>query len=150
MAGASTLSEEETYRAIGRFIFEFSQLEHTLKICVAKAAGIKDEFFAAVMSQDFALLCTMALVILPSALQSQKPGNIDHVINECRRLNDERVRVVHGLWTPQKRGGTVAHVSRTKLKPTFSRWQAGHLEKQADIARKLSTTVWGLAYPITR
>ena len=151
MAGASTLSEEETYRAIGRFIAEFSQLENILKMCVANAAGVKDEFFPAVMSHDFALTCTMALEVLPRVLQPEKHIDaVANVINGCRALNDDRVRVVHGLWRPHKKGGTLGHVSRTKLRPTFTRQQAAHLEEQADVARKLRIEIWEWYHGLAR
>ncbi len=49
---------EETYHAIGRFIFEFSQLEFCLRFHTGTEAGVESQHFNAIMTQDFALLCT--------------------------------------------------------------------------------------------
>jgi hypothetical protein len=41
------LEAEKTYRAIGRFMYEFSQAEYTLRHAVGEELGIKDEYFSA-------------------------------------------------------------------------------------------------------
>jgi hypothetical protein len=51
------------YREIGRFIFQFSQLEYTLRYHVAEMARIGDEYFDIVTSGlDFAKLCPAGAV----------------------------------------------------------------------------------------
>jgi hypothetical protein len=52
-------ADDRFFSAIGRFIFEFSQLEYTLKHHVAEQVDLKDEYFTAVMVHDFAALLTM-------------------------------------------------------------------------------------------
>jgi hypothetical protein len=129
---------EATYRAIGRFMFEFSQLEFTIRIRVALEAGIKDEHLMALMTHDFAILCTAALeVLLPSLHGKETKEGLRGLINDCRKLNNVRVRVAHGLWVPFDEGGTVHHVSRSNLKPSMNIDQAKHLEAQADEANRV-------------
>src|SRR5262245_24165138 len=51
---------EETLLAIGRFIYEFSQLEFAIRALVAEKAGVGDEHFSAIMVHDVALLFNAA------------------------------------------------------------------------------------------
>ena len=57
-------SEDRWFSAIGRFIFEFSQLEATLKYYVAHAINLQDRHFNSIMTQDFSMLCTIAETVL--------------------------------------------------------------------------------------
>jgi hypothetical protein len=66
--GQSDVDAESTYHAIGHFMFEFSQLEYAIKHYVAEAVGIQEMHYHAVMSHDFALLCTVATEVLSQKL----------------------------------------------------------------------------------
>jgi hypothetical protein len=125
---------EETYLAIGRFIYEFSQLEHTLRVFTGTEAGIEEEHFNAVMTHDFSLLCTVAQEVIGKGFTEDKRRRLADIIKEFRKLNDIRVRVAHGLWVPFQGGGTVHHLSRSTLKVKMSAGQAAELEKAADSA----------------
>jgi len=111
-------------------MFEFSQLEFSIKYAVSEAAGIKDKHFDAIMVYDFALLCTIAVQVLGEPWDEAKKQELNRIIAKCRSLNDERVRVAHGLWVPFRDGGVVHHVPRS-LKAVRLVGQASHLEKQA-------------------
>ena len=129
---------EETYLAIGRFMFEFSQLEMSLRNFTALEAGVKDRYFDAVMTHDFSLLCTIAQELLGLSWESEgKKTKFLGIIKECRKLNDVRVRVAHGLWVPFRGGGTVHHVSRSSLKAKMSSDQAQELEERAKAVNQL-------------
>jgi hypothetical protein len=62
---------------------------------------------------------------------------IKDLLNDFRALNDNRNRVVHGLWVPFKDGGTVHYVPRGNLKSNSAVDQAVALEKLADKACRL-------------
>jgi len=128
---------EPTFLAIGRFMFEFSQLEYTIKHHIAEAVRLDEKFIDPVMTHDFALLCTAAKQILGEAMADEKRKRLNDILKECHSLNQERVRVAHGLWVPFREGGVVHHVARTSLKTTRTVGQAEHLEKQADRANGL-------------
>jgi hypothetical protein len=121
---------ELTYKAIGRFIFEFSQLEAALKYYIAEKCEIKDEHFATLMVHDFAMLCSIARKVLV-ADDDVDGKELNRIISDCRKMNDVRVRVAHGLWVPFMQGGTVHHMSRQSLKPRMSHDQTQELEKNA-------------------
>ncbi len=161
-------SEDRWFNAIGRFIFEFSQLEAILKYYVAQAINLQDRHFNSIMTQDFSILCTIAETVLlrgtnqndihlvhPSFLEHPstrtKQGEerglfsdaLEHdkklkaLIKECRDLNEDRVRIVHGLWNIGEGGGKVHHVSRNSLKDRAYFDQADHLASRADQACSL-------------
>lgn len=138
MATTSIITEEAVYQAIGKFIFAFSQLEYMLKEHVGCEAGVKDEHFTAMMTHDFALLCSIALDVLgKSCKDDEEKEELRAIITDCRKLNDVRVKVVHGLWVPFMDGGRVWHVSRNSLKPSMNVEQASELEHYCSIANQL-------------
>ena len=62
------VAEENTYRAIGRFIFEFSQVEYTIRHYLAGEIGLHEEHFAAVVeSYEVGMLCSVAIEVLQRA-----------------------------------------------------------------------------------
>jgi hypothetical protein len=129
---------DETYLAIGHFMFEFSQLEMALRHFTALEAGVKDRYFNAVMTHDFSLLCTMAQELMGRSWKSSdKQKRFAEIIKQCRKMNDVRVRVAYGLWVPFKGGGTLHHVSRSSLKSQMSADQANELEERAKATNQL-------------
>ena len=49
MGRAENETAEKTYRAIGRFMFEFSQVEYTIRHHLAEEIGLKEKHFSAVV-----------------------------------------------------------------------------------------------------
>jgi len=125
-------AEEKVYRAIGRFIFEFSQVEYTIRHYLTEEIGIKEEHFTPVVeSFDVATLCNVANKIFAMRRPGQFAARIEKGIHRFFDLNNVRNRVAHGLWVPFRDGGTVHHVPR-KLNAVRLQNQAGELEKRAD------------------
>jgi hypothetical protein len=138
-------SEDKFYSSIGRFIFEFSQLEYTIRYRLAEHIGLKDEFFDTFMSHDFSMLCNIAERVLlgvlasaeidpeldplakgspPAILQKKKESpdkcatrerEVKELITDCRNLGSERNRIVHGLWYIAEQHGVLYHTPRHKL-----------------------------------
>jgi hypothetical protein len=139
-------NQEATYRAIGRFMFEFSQLEYALRYYTGAVAGLKEDDFTAVMSHDVAHLCTVATQVLGQRCDEKQRQELSTIIKEVRRLNDIRVRVAHGLWVPFQDGGTVHQVSRHTLKTQMRVDQANELDREAsstnDARAALEQFVW--------
>jgi hypothetical protein len=124
---------EKTYRAIGRFIFAFSQVEYTIRHYLGEAIELKEDYFTPVIeSYDVAMLCKVALEIFAKQRSGKTFDRIKKEIDLFMRINNEiRTRVAHGLWNPHNEGGTVGHVPRS-LKAIVSPNQAEELEKVAD------------------
>ena len=126
---------EKTYRAIGRFIFAFSQVEYTIRHHLAEEIGLDENHFAAVVeSYDVGVLCSVAIEIFTKTRSEKNAARIKELINNFRRLNEDRKRVAHGLWIPSKEGGTVHYVPRNSPKPSRAANQAEALKKRADDA----------------
>jgi hypothetical protein len=168
-------SDDRWFSAIGRFIFEFSQLEYTLKHYIAEAIGLKEQHFNSIMSHDFARLCGVAQTVLlqtsadpTSFLESdwgeeqmaprfaaalkplmdeqdaqkvQRTNRLRELLKECKSLNEDRVRVVHGLWMIGEGTGELDHVSRSTLTNGSYFRDPDKLAKKADDARHLRTEI---------
>ena len=161
MSAVEQAGAERTYRAIGRFIFEFSQVEYTIRYYLADQIGLHEEHFSAIVeSYDVALLITVAKQVFKKPLhsgaisaaflhgprpaylrdfraQNDRGDRIETLLNRFLEFNFYRNRVAHGLWVPSMDGGTVVHVPRNKLTPARFADQAVELEKRADELCKL-------------
>ena len=134
MGQAEDEAAEKTYRAIGRFMFEFSQVEYTIRHHLAEEIGLKEEHFSAVVeSYEVGALTTVAIEVFKKS-RGDDAATIWKLLNKFRGMNDERKRVAHGLWVPFKDGGTVHHVPRNNLKSRMDANQAAALDKLADAA----------------
>jgi hypothetical protein len=126
------LEAEKTYRSIGLFMFEFSQVEYSLRKAVGEELALKSEHADAVTSTfDVGVLCNLAMMLFGDR------GDMKKLINRFRELNNTRQRVAHGLWVPADDGGFVHHIARTNLKGVIYRQQADALEKLAEEASGL-------------
>jgi hypothetical protein len=129
---------EKTYRAIGRFVFEFSQAEYTIRHYLAEEIGLDEQHFTVVVeSYDVGLLCNVATEVFAKGRLGRNAAQIKELINCFRSINDKRNRVAHGLWVPFQDGGTVHHVSRRRLTSERFENQAETLEKLADETSQL-------------
>lgn len=125
-------TRESTYRAIGRFIHQFASIEWTLRYYLAQAVKLDLHYMDAVVTHDFALLCTAVNSVYSDILKTDDEKKLlKKLISQCRAMNDTRVKVVHGQWFPWADGGWVSHRSRQNLKLENSTGMAALLEKQA-------------------
>ena len=128
---------EKTYRAIGRFMFEFSQVEYTIRHYLAEEIGLGEEHFSAIIeSYEVGALTTVAIESFKKS-RGNDAVLIGKLLNKFRGMNDERKRVAHGLWVPSKDGGTVHYVPRNKLSPERFADQARNLEEHANSLSQL-------------
>lgn len=134
--------DEQYYSSIGRFISEFSHLEFQFKIYISIEIKLSDEDFDPILSHDFALLCTIAQNILSRGLDKDRVERLKSLIGKCRKLNDNRVRVVHGWWNISRRSGTLHHVSRQRLESSSHFKDAAEVAALADEAASLNSELW--------
>jgi len=125
------------FQLIGEFIFWFSQLEFTIKVRLSSALNLPDGLLDAVTAPyDFAMLCTVTSVVLAHKFPEGKK-DIENVLNKCRDLNNDRVRIAHGMWTQGKDGLMASHVSRQKLQLKHFYENQVELSKLTERARQL-------------
>ena len=139
--------DQETFAArlqsdfldIGALVVEFSQLEFTIRFALANAIRLDHQYFDVVLSAfDFATLCRVTSAILQQQRPEEKEA-IERLYNQCLELNNERVRVAHGLWTLA--GGGARVVSRNSFKATYHFTEEGELQRLAAKAQRLMQAV---------
>jgi hypothetical protein len=122
MSDADQATTEQTFRAIGRFMYEFSQVEYTIRVYLAQEIRLSDEHFHVAMALDVALLCNVTKKVFAKVPAAAR---ITAAINEFFEINAVRTRVAHGLWVPFREGGSVHHVSRNTREPHLRRRDGG-------------------------
>ncbi|MCK1271370.1 MULTISPECIES: hypothetical protein [unclassified Bradyrhizobium] len=128
--------EEQLYRAIGYFIYWFSQLEFTIKARLANALKLDEEsmFDIIIGPYDFAMLCTVTKQTLMRTAPEPTKGKIKSFFNACHALNQKaRLVVAHGTWTY----AGARHVSRSTLAATTHFAKVEDLEAFGQEARRL-------------
>lgn len=147
--GPGPADQEPIYREIGRFVFQFSQLEYTLRYHVAEMARIDDEFFDIVTSPlDFAKLCSMLLALSAKEKGGKADPALKDLISECHDVNAIRIRVVHGLWVVGSGHDRAIHTSRNSMKSEVYFDRPGDLDAQADRCAKLRSEIENAIYAI--
>ena len=131
---------EKTYRAIGHFIFQFSQTEYSIRRLLGHEIKLDERFVPTILqSYDVGALCNVAKEIFKMTRPAEEAEEIAGLINRFYKLNAERQRVAHGVWVPYFRGGMVQHISRNSLKTVTHEDQASVLEKWAEEAGAIRT-----------
>ena len=126
-------TREKTYRAIGRFIFEFSQVEFAVRHHLFEEIELKENYFDAIISSyDVTLLCKIAEEVFGTSRAPENAKAIKKLLGKFHDFINERNRVAHGLWVPSKNGGTVHHASRQNIKSKEAANRADALERMAD------------------
>jgi len=129
------MSEPEVYLAIGQFVFWFSKLESILKADLAGLLDLENQHFDPVTSAfDFAQLCSVLKAIKRKGSTSETTKRVDDYFKQCMKINDERVRVVHGDWTLTG----VRVVSRGSREPKIYFSDLAELLRWADKAKELA------------
>lgn len=127
-AAFEVMQSEEFFRAIGEFIFKFSQLEYSIKSALASYLKLRDDQFDVVVGPyDFAMLCTVAEKTIKLDFEDDFHPALKSFFNRCRVLNDLRVVVAHGSWSV--RGAR--HASRRSLEARMHFEQPANLVKAA-------------------
>jgi hypothetical protein len=130
------------FQAIGAFVFEFSQLDFTIRAFLAGLLKLPDAQFDIVTGPyDFAMLCRVSREIAIQRFPKQKAA-IEDVFNRCLKLNDDRVKVAHGMWSDTTDGRLAArHVGRNSLKAKFYFGDPKELPGLRETAQKLMKEV---------
>lgn len=112
------MQSEKFFRAIGEFIFRFSQLEYLIKSALASYLKLRsDQFDVVVGPYDLAMLCTVAEKTIKLDFDEQYQPALKSFFNKCRKINQERVVVAHGAWsTDGARSANGSHGSDAQLR----------------------------------
>jgi hypothetical protein len=132
----------DLYREIGRFVFEYSQLEFELRRIFRTKVRIAiehDDIMTA--GFDFARLC--AALLAASAIEEDgKPDPaLAKLLNQCKRVNEVRIAVVHGRWSSTYGGDRAIHVGRNSMKQERMFEYEGDLDEHSDAIVKLRADI---------
>jgi hypothetical protein len=133
----------EGTRAIGNFMFEFSQLEFTVRAVLQGRLKIEKEFFDIVIGPyDFRILCAVTMRV--SCIRfPERTDELKKLFNECQTLNDKRVHIAHGVWTEGEEGFSLRFFNRQRLEADFVDYSADDLNRLAEKAQDLMQRVLG-------
>ena len=122
---------------LGRFLFEFSQLEFTIRFVLANRLGLSEAHFDIVTSPyDFNTLCNVTCKVSCIKYPEEKK-ELAKLFNACRELNNTRVIVAHGMWTDDADGLSARHVARGSLEPKFHSFKKDEWLRLSEEAQKL-------------
>jgi hypothetical protein len=104
-----------------------------MRHAVAQEVKIDFQFYHAVMTQDFAMLCSAFNAVFSQTLKTEhQKKRLKAVVSRARQLNDVRVKIVHGVqWDEDYDGGILLHVSRQSLEMQDLKGMAALLEREA-------------------
>ena len=124
---------EKTYRAIGRFMFEFSQVEYTIRHYLAEEIGLNEEHFAAVVeSYDVGVLCTVTIEVFTRRGRMKRlPASKNSLNVSASSMMTGNVSPT-GSGCPSKKVGPcitcpVAALNRVGLRIRLRRWNNGQM-----------------------
>lgn len=130
------------YREIGRFVFEYSQLETDLRRIFRRKVGFTldhDDIMTA--GFDFARLCT-ALIAASAIEEGGKADQaLEKLIKACHDVNTVRIAVVHGRWSSTYGGDRAIHVARGSMKQHRMFEYEGDLDEESDRIVKLRAAI---------
>jgi hypothetical protein len=137
-------NQDRLCMAIGRFMFEFSQLEFYIRHAFKCALRLEDERFDVIgASYDFAAMCRTAGVFfcrfVEHAQHDQK--EIESLVKDCLSINDRRVQIAHGTWFVDDIGLGVQHVRRGSFTPKVHYKEIGDLDHITQKIKDLQSRV---------
>lgn len=121
--------------SIGRFMFEFSQMEYSLRYYASEILDLPDKHWEAAMAgYNFAYLVRLCEQVFGDFLHNDeaKRKEIADALHRCLAINDERVRVAHGTWISSPYGNAAIHMARNSLKTARHFVEPKALDRLAD------------------
>jgi hypothetical protein len=131
------------YADLGEFVVEFSQLEFTIRAALGTALKLPFDLTNIVLSlYDFASLCRVWRLVMTHQ-QPERAEDIEPTFKACMKVNDERVRVAHGLWSFGDETIEAIHVSRNSLKAETYFAEPGQLRDLSKECQRLFQAILG-------
>ena len=132
------------YVDLGEFVVEFSQLEFTIRAALGSALKLPSDLVNIVLSlHDFTSLCKVWQLVMTHQ-QSEREKEIEEIFSACMKVNSERVRVAHGLWSFGPKTLEAIHVSRNSLKVETYFAEPGQLRALSKECQRLLQAILGV------
>ena len=101
------------YAELGEFMVEFSQLEFSIRAVIGGYLKIPNDLINPILSEyQFVPLCRVWKLI-ENKFNPVKIDVTKKICSELLALNEQRVRIAHGLWTPGEGALEALHVAKS-------------------------------------
>ena len=97
-------TELEYEKAIGKFVANFSRLEYGLRRLMCQYFDDKADCAGMLIEHCDLMKLIDGYRLMLEATRLDADGKIEGFIKEFRKINEARVRIVHGTWLPNKDG----------------------------------------------
>jgi hypothetical protein len=124
------------------WVLTYDDCSEIRKLYRGWATKLPDEFRDQIMSHDFALLCSIAENVFSREEPKERTDELRKILSRCRKLNDHRVRIVHGWWIIGGRTGFLFHTSRQKLESISHYDEPSQIAALADEADEVDLGLW--------
>lgn len=137
--------KSDLFREIGRFVFEYSQLEAELRRIFRRKVNIDLEHNHIMTAAfDFAKLVTALLaasVIEEDSADGKPDPVLEKLLKACYKVNEARVAIVHGRWSSTYGGDRLYQVARSSLKQQQMFEYEGDLDELSESIVKLRADI---------
>jgi hypothetical protein len=139
----SAIVRAKTFQAIGHFIYQFSQLEFTIRAVLTAYLQLPDQYFDAVTGPyDFRMLVAVTSKV-GQIKYPERADTIKAMFKECFDLMTVRNHIAHGLWSDGIMEWSVRHYNREKLEGKHIPYTSDQINEFAKQAQMLLQKVMG-------
>lgn len=131
------------YAELGEFMVEFSQLEFSIRAVIGGYLKIPSDLVNPILSEyQFVSLCRVWKLLKnkfhPDTIEGTKKA-----LSELLTLNEQRVRIAHGLWTPGVETLEASHIAKSSGRANTYYSEPGELKSLTRECQRLMQEVIG-------
>ena len=131
------------YAELGEFMVEFSQLEFSIRVAIGGYLKIPSDLINPILSEyQFVPLCRV-WKLLENKFNPEKIEVTKKICGELLALNEQRVRIAHGLWTPGVEILEALHVAKNSGRVGTYFSESGELKSLANECQRLMQEIIG-------
>lgn len=131
------------YAELGEFMVEFSQLEFSIRVAIGRHLKIPSDLINPILSEyQFVPLCRV-WKLLENKFNPEKSEVTKKICGELLALNEQRVRIAHGLWTPGVEVLEALHIAKNSGRVGTYFSESGELKSLANECQRLMQEIIG-------
>ncbi len=131
------------YAELGEFMVEFSQLEFSIRAVIGGYLKIPNDLINPILSEyQFVPLCRV-WKLLENKFNSEKIDVTKKICGELLALNEQRVRIAHGLWMPGVEALEALHVAKNSGRVGTYFSESGELKSLTRECQRLMQEIMG-------
>lgn len=131
------------YAELGEFMVEFSQLEFSIRAVIGGYLKIPSDLVNPILSEyQFVSLCRV-WKLLKNKFHPDTIEGAKKTLSELLALNEQRVRIAHGLWTPGVETLEASHIAKSSGRVNTYYSEPGELKSLTRECQRLMQEVIG-------